>query len=71
MWRHGDRVFVQEEVLTAERLAGVTNGTRAPYQVIRERVTVTEDGEQVSEWELGADEVREFLTRRAGTHIPA
>lgn len=70
MWREGERVFVHEALLTADRLEGVTDGTRAPYQVIGKRLTETEDGEQISEWELSAAEVRDFLARRGSGHIP-
>lgn len=60
MWREEERVLVREEFLTAERLSGVSDWTRAPYQLIEERMS-DGDQEEVSEWEIDAEDVREFL----------
>jgi hypothetical protein len=69
MWREGERIFVQEEFLTPERLEGLTDPGRAPYHLIAERVTESEDGEEVSQWEIGASEVQAFLSRRSGQYL--
>ena len=64
MWREGERVYVHEELL-GERLAGITDLSAVPYHLIEDRVTHTEVGEQVSEWELALSDLRAFVERRA------
>ena len=70
MWRSGDRVYVHEEVITDERYAGPYDGS-APYHIIADRVTHTEEGQPVSEWEITLDDVRGFVERRQRPAVPA
>jgi hypothetical protein len=71
MWRQGERVYVHEELLTPERLATLTAFDGAPYALIEDRATRTEDGAPISEWELTVADVQAFVARRAGQYVPA
>jgi hypothetical protein len=65
MWREGEVIFVHEELLTPERLAGVTDYGKAPYHLIEDRCTHSEDGTPISEWQISANDVRAFVERQA------
>jgi hypothetical protein len=71
MWREGERVYVHEELLVGGRMAGVTDFSVAPYELITGHRTHTEDGQAISEWEIRAGDVRDFVERRAGSYVPA
>jgi CdiI N-terminal domain len=66
MWREGEVIFVHEEFLTPERLAGVTEYSAAPYHLIEDRRTHSEDGKPISEWQISVGDVRSFVERQAG-----
>jgi hypothetical protein len=70
-WREGERVYVHEELLVGGRLSGVTDFTTAPYALVQDRATHTEEGQPISEWEVSASAVREFVERRAALYVPA
>jgi hypothetical protein len=64
MWREGEVIFVHEELLTPERLASVTDYGKAPYHLIEDRRTHSEDGRPISEWQISATDVRTFVERQ-------
>ena len=66
MWRDGERVFVHEELITPERYAGPYDGT-PPYQIIEDRVTHNDEGEQISEWEISLQDIRAYLNASDST----
>jgi hypothetical protein len=65
MWREGDVIFVHEELLTPERMAGVVDDGSVPYHLIENRRTHDEDGMPISEWQISAEDVRAFVKRHA------
>jgi hypothetical protein len=65
MWREGEVVFVHEEFLTPERLAGVADGSVAPYHLIEDRRTHSEAGMPISEWQISVADIRAFVERRS------
>jgi CdiI N-terminal domain len=66
MWREGEVIFVHEELLTPERMAGVTDHGSVPYDLLENRCTHSDDGMPISEWQISAEDVRAFLKRQAG-----
>jgi len=60
MWREGERVFVHEELITPERYAGPYDGT-IPLQIIEDRITQNEEGQQISEWEIPLQDIRAYV----------
>ena len=69
MWREGERVFVHEEIILEDRFAGPYDGT-APYHIIRDRTTHSEDGDEISTWEVALDDVRAYVKRREAAAFP-
>jgi hypothetical protein len=65
MWREGEEVIVQEHLFTPERLVAVADWRAAPYQLIEDRDSVSEDGTPVSEWFLNVADIKSFLARRS------
>src|SRR5438046_2499823 len=53
------------EFLTPERLAHVTDYGAAPYHLLEDRCTHSEDGARISEWQISVAEVRAFVERQA------
>jgi hypothetical protein len=70
MWREGETVYVQQELIIPERYPGPTDG-RAPYEIIEDRYTVSEDGYHISEWQIHLDDIRDFVARRRAPASPA
>jgi hypothetical protein len=70
MWREGERVWVHEELITAERYAGPYDGPM-PYHLIGDRVTVPEGERPVSEWVIGLDDIQAYVERREASRFPA
>jgi hypothetical protein len=66
MWREGEVIFVHEEFLTPERLAGVADSGAAPYHLIGDRRTHSLDGAPISEWRISAADVRGYVERHSG-----
>ncbi len=64
MWREGKEVIVQEQLLTPERLAAITDWREGPYQLIEDRRSTSEDGMPISEWFLNVADIDGFLARR-------
>jgi hypothetical protein len=70
MWRQGEMVIVHEHLLTPERLEGLTDWQAAPYQLIGEHRSTSEDATRISEWRLGVADIEGFLVRRGGDLTP-
>jgi hypothetical protein len=67
-WRVGDDVVFQQRLLVAEEMrpAWSASADAIPYELVGERRSLSDEGDQVSEWRVPLDDIREFLTRRAG-----
>ena len=65
MWREDEIIYMHEEFLTPERLARVTDYGAAPYHLLEDRRTHSEDGAPISEWQISVADVRAFVERRA------
>ena len=70
MWQVGPKVVVHEQLLWAEPIASVFDPAD-PYRAIGERVSTTEDGDKVSEWELSLADIHDFVRRRSSSYVPA
>ena len=66
MWREGDEVHVQEQLLLVDQLPAPLV-LSDPYRSIPARVQISEDGERISEWRLTVDDLTEFVARQAGS----
>jgi CdiI N-terminal domain len=64
MYREGEAVVLQEQICFLEELAGPFDPDR-PERFLRERESVSEDGDEVSEWRTTVGAVRDFLARRS------
>lgn len=69
IWREGGDVFVHEQILVEDASFGPLDPAD-PYRQIGERYTVSEDGEQVSEWRLEIADIEGFVERRAAQYVP-
>ncbi|HEX6052951.1 MAG TPA: hypothetical protein VFZ21_26975 [Gemmatimonadaceae bacterium] len=69
-WRDGDRVRIQNWLVLTEQLPAPFDPEQADLSV-RERETVTEDGDPISEWEVRMADVRDFVKRRSASVFPA
>jgi hypothetical protein len=56
----GDVVYVQNRLLFLDQLPGAFDPA-APWASVSPRTTVTEDGDQISEWHLSLAVLQEFL----------
>jgi hypothetical protein len=70
MWRHGDSLVVQEQLLWTDESAHVFDPAD-PFCAIGERMSVTEDGTRVSEWTLRLADIQDFVNRRSSNYLPA
>jgi CdiI N-terminal domain len=59
-WREGDRVFVHNRLLFAHHVVGPVFPGNLP-DLIGERLTVDEDGQRVSEWEVNIASLAAFV----------
>ena len=69
-WRDGDRVRIQNWLVLTEQLPRPFDPEQADLSV-RERKTVTEDGDPISEWEVRLADVHDFVERRSAPVFPA
>jgi hypothetical protein len=74
MWRLGDRIRVQEQLLVGEVMAplGPTPAVhRTPYELIEPHPTDLSDGYRVSSWEITLADIAAFASRRGplGRHL--
>jgi hypothetical protein len=70
MWRDGEMVYAREQLLVEDTLIAPFDATDL-YRQIGRRASVSEDGNQISEWRLRVADIEAFVTRRAGTYVPA
>ncbi|WP_435283654.1 hypothetical protein [Streptomyces koelreuteriae] len=68
LYRSADIIYVQSSIIFLEELdqAFVPD---EPWRSVGPRATVDEDGNEISEWQTTADEVREFLHRAPGVGL--
>jgi len=67
MWREGEDVFVQQQLLISETLREPFNPDD-PYRQLRDRHSTSDDGLPLSEWRLTMNDIRDFLARRSGAY---
>jgi hypothetical protein len=71
-WRAGAGVAIHQQLLLGEQMepAWMATADEIPYELVSERVTHTEDGDEISKWRVTFAEIHDFVTRRASTYIP-
>jgi hypothetical protein len=62
-YRVGDVVYVQNQLLFYQQLQQPFTPDRL-YECVKERETVSEDGEEISEWEMPLNWLADFATSR-------
>lgn len=60
MYRVGDTVFIQNQILFLDSLSSPFN-PNDPFSSIPERRTINEDGEEISEWSVLVKDLESFL----------
>jgi hypothetical protein len=60
MYRDKDKVFIQNGVLFLDEVSDSFT-LENPYENIPDRETVSEDGEPISEWEIGIESLKNYL----------
>ncbi len=60
MYRHEDKVFIQNGVLFLDELSEPFIPSN-PYNNIPSRETISEDGEPISEWEINIDALKDYM----------
>jgi hypothetical protein len=70
MWSEGADIFVQEQLLWLVPSAGQFERSN-PYAAVGARVSISDDGQPVSEWRLGIADIDDFVRRRRASTIPA
>ncbi len=61
LYRDGDAVYVQNHILFFEQLSQPFSADR-PWDSVRDRQVVNEDGQKISEWTTTIDEIKHFLS---------
>lgn len=61
LYRDGGHVFVQQQVLFLDELEGPFDPTE-PYRHVPPRVTISDDGDDISEWETSIDAIERFVS---------
>jgi hypothetical protein len=69
-WREGERVFVQERLFLREHLNGTFDPDN-PEVHAGSRQELSPEGERISQWQVGLDDVAAFLERRRSPSVPA
>lgn len=62
LYRDGDAVYVQNQLLFFAHLSQPFSPER-PWDSVRDRRVVNEDGQKISEWVTTAEDIRHFLSR--------
>ena len=70
MWHEREAVYVHEQLLVEETLMAPFDPAD-PYRQIGVRYTVSEDGNEVSEWRLEFADIEAFVARRVSEYAPA
>jgi hypothetical protein len=60
LYRDGDTVYVQNHILFFGQLSQPFSSER-PWDSVRDRETVNEDGQKISEWATTIEEIKYFL----------
>ena len=65
-WRESSKIYIQQQLLIDRHYSPAWTATAAnlPYDLIGARESQSEDGEELSEWLITLDDLREFLSRR-------
>jgi hypothetical protein len=69
MWQEDGDICVHEELLLPGRLRSLRaspQNASVPYHLIGPYQRTTPEGEAISEWRLKAQDIADFLARRAG-----
>lgn len=61
LYRDGDAVYVQNQLLFFEQLSRPFSAHR-PWDSVRDRHAVNEDGQKISEWVTTVEDIRHFLS---------
>ncbi|SFC82503.1 hypothetical protein SAMN05421773_106174 [Streptomyces aidingensis] len=64
LYREGEQVFVQNSVIFLDELTEAFD-PEAPWASVGPRETITEDGDEISEWHTSMDALRAFFRRPA------
>lgn len=64
MYREGDDVKLQDEMIFLDQLSGPFDPGEVE-RFVRPRMTITEEGQEISEWSTTTSAVRAFLRERA------
>lgn len=59
-WKIEERIFVQNQLLFLNKISRSLD-LNNPYKFIGNRITKTEDGERISDWEITLKEINNFL----------
>jgi hypothetical protein len=62
LYRDGDDVYVQDQLIFMDQLTHQFDAA-APWESVRPRAVVNEDGQKIQEWRVNLDDVREFYER--------
>ena len=65
MYRIGDMVYIQHQILFLDMLP-TRFDEENPFKFVKERETVNENGEKISEWFVSVREMEVFLRRDGG-----
>ena len=63
LYRDGDTVYVQNHVLFFGQLTQPLSPER-PWDSVRDRQLIDEEGQKISEWTTTVDEIKHFLNQR-------
>ena len=63
--------MIQQTLLVDKRMepAWTATADEIPYELVSERVTHTEDGDEISNWHVTLAEIHDFVTSRASAYI--
>ena len=59
-YRSGDAIYLQHRLLLGEMVKGTFDPLH-PCEQVGERITIPEDGEQISEWQVSIGDIEHFL----------
>jgi hypothetical protein len=63
MWRINQTIYVHNQLLFLDRLSSVLSPSD-PYMHIGERYVQNEEGEKISEWQIGMEDIQNFILTR-------
>ncbi len=70
-WREGSDVVINQRLLLADEMARAwtADADHVPYDLVGPRESPTENGNEISEWRVCLDDIRDFAARQARTDI--